>query len=145
MAIRAKTTIKTKDPKIRYRMAQALELYRQAIDPVFKAEIKAVQFDWPGTTIRSNGQVVGSPRDIVDTGAFLASQRSKAAATGKSYTVSFQWGGTAGVTYAGIILTGQRGNLDGYPGRDWIKPAIIKNPYQPFMQQTTAKLFALNI
>lgn len=31
--------------------------------------IDAVIWDWPRTTQRKNGDVVGSPRDIVDTGA----------------------------------------------------------------------------
>jgi hypothetical protein len=32
-------------------------------------------YDWPGSTLRKNKQVVGSPRDVVDTGALQNSQQ----------------------------------------------------------------------
>lgn len=32
------------------------------------SEIAAVKWDWPNRTFRQNGQVVDSPRDIIDTG-----------------------------------------------------------------------------
>lgn len=35
----------------------------------FRAETEDAKWQWPGETIRSDGTTVGSPRDVVDTGA----------------------------------------------------------------------------
>jgi hypothetical protein len=102
--------------------------YGKAMDQQLKEEIKLVQFSWPGTTYRKNGTIERSPRDIVDTGAFLRSQRrTRLSATSVKYT----WGGSSGVDYAGIILAG-RSDTAAYPGRNWIEPALKNLPLDTF-------------
>ena len=49
--------------------------YGDVMDPQLKEEIKTVQYYWPNETQRRNGITVSSPRDIVDLGNFLRSQR----------------------------------------------------------------------
>jgi hypothetical protein len=87
-------------PQLMNRVATIMTAYGKAMDQQLKEEIKLVQFPWPGITYRRNGTIEGSPRDIVDTGRFLASQRR----TAQRHHPPFTWGGSAGVNYAGIIL-----------------------------------------
>ena len=56
----------------------------------FKKEIMAEKWRWPNNTKRQNGQTVGSPRDIVDLGGLLRSQKRED--FGQETTV-FTWTG----------------------------------------------------
>lgn len=115
--------IKTRTPII-------LRQYDAVLFPAFKAEISAMQFSWPRTTLRRNGQLVSSPRDIVDTGAFRASQqRYTLGAAGLS--LGYRWGGPA-APYAPLILAGYVTDKGSIVGRDWIKPALDKHPLDKF-------------
>lgn len=40
---------------------------------LIKVETEDNKWDWPRATIRSDGTIAGSPRDVIDTGAFLES------------------------------------------------------------------------
>lgn len=130
-----------------------IRAYGDVLDPQLKAEIKAVQYDWPRKTRRRNGTVVGSPRDIVDTGRFLRSQRRDYP---NATTLRFTWDATSdrGFMYAGLILqgyvlTGTR--ADGtsistpVPGRNWIKPALDKYPLNEFFIREWRKLAGSNL
>jgi hypothetical protein len=123
-------------PELMNRVANIMTAYGKAMDQQLKEEIKLVQYPWPGITYRRNGTIEGSPRDIVDTGRFLASQRrTRLNAT----NVLFTWGGSAGVDYAGIILAG-RPDTDAYPGRNWIQKALDKQPIDRFFADEWARL-----
>jgi hypothetical protein len=124
--IKAKSTVKwTTGETLPRRVATILTEYGKALDQQFKEQIKLVQFPWPGVTYRRNGTIEGSPRDIVDTGAFLRSQvRTRLDAT----NLRFSWG-NASVPYAGIIAQGKGPS---YPARDWIKPAFDNVPLEQF-------------
>jgi hypothetical protein len=113
---------------IRQKLAGILREYRPVLAEQLKTEIKTSQFSWPGVTTRRNGSRVASPRNIVDTGAFLASQRDFQP---EPLKLVWAWGGPQGVTYAGIIL---KGKSNSYPPRDWISPALKKQPLIPFIQ-----------
>lgn len=86
-------------------------------------------WDWPGTTIRKNGEIAGATRDIVDTG-YLASTlsiKTKFMKTKVQTQISYS------APYAGIIHNG--GMIQPYgdrsrnsvliPGRPWIE-AVMK-------------------
>lgn len=114
--------------QLKLRVPAIMTAYGKALDRQFKEEIQLVQFSWPVTTYRRNGTIEGSPRDIVDTGAFLRSQRrTRLNAT----TLQFTWG-NSGVTYAGYILRGVPGR--NYPGRDYIGRALDNLPLEPFFR-----------
>lgn len=113
---------------IRNKLAAIMREYRPVLAEQLKTEIRASQFSWPGTTRRVNGSTVGSPRNIVDTGAFLASQRDFQP---EPLRLVYAWGGPNGVNYAGYIL---RGTSNNYPARDWISPALRNQPLIPFIQ-----------
>ena len=118
--------------QLRLRVPVIIRAYGDVLDPQLKEEIKTVQFLWPGTTRRRNGATVGSPRDIVDTGAFLRSQRRDYP---DATTLRLTWDvkSPRGFSYAGLILTGyatRTGRI--MPPRDWITPALTKLPLDRF-------------
>ena len=117
------------------RVPKILIDYGKALDQQLKEEIKTEQFSWPGETRRRNGSTVTSPRDIVDTGAFLRSQRRRRI---NLTTIRFDWGGSGGVTYAGYIYQGIPGR--NYPARDWIKPALDALPIGEFFAREWRRL-----
>lgn len=128
------------DPRyIAARVPVILRQYDAVIFPAFKAEISAPQFSWPRTTVRRNGQVVSSPRDIVDTGALRASQqRFTIGAAGLG--LGYRWGGPA-APYAPLVMSGyvsSRGAIA--PGRNWILPALNKHPLDRFFAQQWQRL-----
>lgn len=116
-----------------------LRQYDAVIFPAFKTEMSTAQFPWPRTTIRRNGQAVGSPRDIVDLGRLRASQqRFTLGAAGLS--LGYRWGGPQ-APYAPLVLTGyvtSRGSV--VPGRDWILPALNRHPLDVFFAQQWRRL-----
>jgi hypothetical protein len=123
--------------QLKLRVANILTAYGKVLGQHFKDEISLPQFPWPNPTRRRNGSVVFSPRNIVDTGAFLGSQqRERPSAT----QLRFTWGG-GGVDYAGRILTGEgaRWGKDG-PPRNWIKLALDKQPLDRFFAEEWGRL-----
>lgn len=137
MAVQVRATYKLTGwnaPQLKLRVANIMTAYGKAIDQQFKEEIQLVQFPWPGVTYRRNGTIEGSPRDIVDTGAFLRSQRRERL---DATTIKFTWG-NSGVTYAGYILQGVPGK--NYPARDWIKPALTNLPLDRFFKAEWSRL-----
>lgn len=117
------------------RLPRILNAYGQALDTQLREEISVAQFAWPRTTRRRSGQVVSSPRDIVDTGAFL---RSQTLSREGPLTARFVWNPTSpgGFQYARTIFSGYvTNNGTVVPGRDWIRPALIHQPAVPFFVQ----------
>jgi hypothetical protein len=137
MAVQVKASYKLTGwnaPQLKLRVANVMTAYGKAMDQQLKEEIQLVQFPWPGTTYRKNGTIEGSPRDIVDTGAFLRSQRRERL---NATTIKFTWG-NSGVNYAGYILQGVPGK--NYPARDWIKPALDNLPLDRFFRAEWSRL-----
>jgi hypothetical protein len=126
-AVRATSTLRGWNANpIRQRAAQVLQLYRPVLREELKNQIRAVQYQWPRATRRRNRTTVTTPRDIVDTGAFLASQADYQP---DPLILRYSWGGNGGpVTYAGIILRGK----PNYPPRNWIRPALQERPLRQF-------------
>jgi len=139
------------------RLPQILTLYGRALDQQLKEEIKKPQFEWPGetrrygvlvrtTNLKARARVraaqgglpyvtVGSPRNIVDSGDFLRSQKRNRV---NQTTIRFTWGDQKAVTYAGAIFQGIPEK--NYPARDWIKPALDALPIGLFFMREWARL-----
>ena len=118
--------------QLRLRVPVIVRAYGNVLDPQLKEEIQTSQFLWPGTTRRRNGTTVSSPRDIVDTGAFLRSQRRDYP---DATTLRLTWSVRTprGFGYAPLILTGyvtSTGRV--MPPRDWITPALRRYPFDRF-------------
>jgi hypothetical protein len=127
--------------QLKLRVPIILRRYGDVMDKQLKEEIQTVQFPWTDRkTQRRNGTVVGSPRDIVDLGGFLRSQRREYPSATQ---LMFTWDAKSdkGFMYAGLILTGyttKRGTV--VPGRNWIKPALDKHPLNGFFIREWRKL-----
>ena len=137
MAVRVTATYKLtgwNSTQLKLRVPQILTKYGKVMDEQLKAEIRSPQFDWPRETRRRNRQVVGSPRDIVDLGNLLRSQkRDRPSAT----QLRFIWD----APYSPLVFNGyttNRGTV--VPGRDWIKPALKAVPLEQFFAREWRRL-----
>ena len=96
----------------------ALKEIVPVLDRQFTEEIQTVEWGWPGTTKRKNGNTVSSPRDIIDTGDLMRSQQNQK-------IDNFTWRWTWDVEYSKIVHNGavlkQGGN---YPARPWTQTAL---------------------
>jgi hypothetical protein len=119
--------------QLKLRIPAILTTYGKVLDQEFKDQIRLVQYEWvPGRlTHRKNGTIEGSPRDIVDLGGFIRSQRrTRPDAT----TLVFSWN----VPYASLIFTGyttynkRTGQSTQLPPRNWIAPALNAKPLDQF-------------
>jgi hypothetical protein len=74
--------------------------------------------DWPNRTRRKNGEVVGSPRDIIDTGALLQSKKRDPIS---SSITEFIWEDDVaqGVHDGMVAKSGKR-----LPARPWTEPTL---------------------
>lgn len=151
------------------RVPVIMERYGTVMDRQLKEEIKAVQYPWPRETKRygklskttnlkkraairaAQGglpyRLVGSPRDIVDSGDFLASQRKEFNQSKSQLTFTWDAKSDKGFMYAGLILTGYvvgpRSTV--VPPRNWIKPALDKHPLDGFFIREWRKLARNNL
>jgi hypothetical protein len=138
MAVQVRATFKLTGwnaNQLKDRNRQILGKYQTVLDQQLKAEIQTPQFEWDRQTRRRNGTTVTTPRDIVDLGGFLRSQRRSF--DGRT-TITFTWD----VPYANLILQGyitkRKGTL--VKGRNWIKPALENAPLETFFAEQWRKL-----
>jgi len=135
MTVQVKATYKLtgwNSTQLKLRIPVILTGYGKVMDQQLKEEIQSPQFNWPNETRRRNGSRVSSPRDIVDLGKFLRSQRrDRPSATQLRFTWDVK--SDSGFSYAPLILTGyttRRGTI--VPGRNWIQPALEARPLDRF-------------
>ncbi len=140
MVIQSRLRLDFRGDDLIRRVPAIVSAYGVALDLALKAEIKRVRYGWPGPTLRQNGEIAGDPRDIVDTGAFLRSQRRRRL---NATTIRFEWGGSGGVTYAGYIFEGIKEK--NYPARDWITPALEAEPIGEFFVKEWRRLAAAGL
>lgn len=98
-------------------------------DEDFRREIETIKWPknepWPNKTIRSNGEEVGSPRDIVDTGGLRDSQKRE---NQTALNTDFVWTGGDGKAYALEVH-------DGYTSKGG-----QRMPARPFTEDTVFRL-----
>lgn len=91
-----------------------------------KAAIESPIWEWDGITLRKNGEIVGSPRSIVDTGELRDSQQDPVY-DGNSATI--EW--TA--DHAASVWTGLDGNGNPMPARPWTDEATRNTDFEGIM------------
>ncbi len=123
--------------QLKLRVPQILGKYQTVLDQQLKAEIQSPQFGWPRETKRRNGATVSSPRDIVDLGGFLRSQRRSF--DGRT-TITFTWDAKS---KGGFAYTTSKGTL--VPGRNWIKPALENASLDTYFADQWRKLDSLGL
>lgn len=91
-----------------------------------KEQIEAVRWRWfNNPTIRSSGQRVNSPRDIVDTGALRDSlQVSNIGNNHVRYEYQEDY---SGLVHQGFDGVGRAGSPESYPARPWVVTAYEEN------------------
>jgi len=127
--------------KLLARTTQILEDFGPLVAFQSEQEIAKEQYTWPVTTRRKNGQVVTSPRDIVDTGRLInsATPPEVSSAGGRS-ALRIAW--TAPYAYevlkGGYLVGTTRQNYVA-PERDWISRTYRQlqvdgeRPFLPFL------------
>jgi len=136
--LQGKVVFKSWEPdKYPARVKELLNSYSPKIGAQFQEEIRKAQFDWPNETRRTYG-VVGSPRDIVDTGDFAASQTPGKVVGNEDngYSLIFQWK----AAYALAIFLGYYNNrFEKKKVRNWVSPALENQPLLAFFKQNWIK------
>jgi hypothetical protein len=116
-------------------MVSSGEVVVAGLDSEFADKISSIEYDWPNTTRRRNGQVVTSPRDIIDTGELDSSQRLTRARRG-----DWRWFWMAPhslIVHQGATLRG--GGF--YPARPWTRRAVAAyKPYLKFAQEVRKRV-----
>jgi hypothetical protein len=102
----------------------AVDSVASVVDREMKSAIRAKVWNWPRPTRRKSGRIVGSPRDIVDQGALLNSQRM--IRQGKRVLV-YEWTAKHSlIVHFG--LTTRKGTV--VPGRPWTRLGLAKSNVQ---------------
>jgi len=96
----------------------AMDWADKDFDQQMASEKWPLREDWPRITRRKNGEVVGSPRDIIDTGSLLQSKRRDPIS---SSITEFIWEDEVaeGVHDGMVTKSGKR-----LPARPWTEPTI---------------------
>jgi hypothetical protein len=120
--------------KLLRRVPLILTNYGIKVTPLLQESIKAEVYEWPTTTRRKNGETVGSPRNIVDTGELL---RSQSAPKVQDNRLTITWGAPySGEVLRGGFLVGTLRNAYIAPGRDWITPVLrAEEPMRFFVKE----------
>lgn len=95
--------------KIKAKTQRIFDRHVATLSKEFRVTFNSEIFDWPRMTLRSTGEIAGSPRNIVDTGRLRDSQTLVTAPMYAKWIWSER--------YAHHVLMG----TTKMPGRDWIK------------------------
>jgi hypothetical protein len=113
----------------------------EQLGPIYAAEadrqVTSVKWFWPNQTVRRfSREVVGSPRDIVDSGTLLRSRQEPQV---KSNAMTIKWA----APYALNVAVGKYGSYIGAGGEPVQPPQIARNWIDATYQALPAvKLFA---
>lgn len=88
-------------------------------------QLEAVKWEWFRNTKRQSGQVVGSPRDIVDTGKLRESLN--VTNVGDSHVRYEYQEDYAGLVHQGFDGAGKAGQPESYPARPWVNATVDEN------------------
>lgn len=102
-------------------------------------QIKDTKWNWPRETVRKNGGVVGSPRDIVDTGKLKNSQFIEDVSD--TYKVIGYTADHAALVHEGYQIERNDGTVTDVPARPFIDTAIEDyNPIEAYSEILKEKL-----
>lgn len=104
--------------KLNEAIAESFEATVDAYTEQCKVELESDKWDWPRMTHRQNGELVGSPRNVKDSGDLINSQQEPEYLDDN--TAVIEW--TA--EHAKKVLLGEVENGILKPGRNWIESAL---------------------
>lgn len=88
-------------------------------------QLETVKWSWYRNTKRQSGQVVGSPRDIVDTGKLRDSLNiTDVNDSHVRYKYDEEY---AGLVHQGFDGIGKAGSPENYPARPWVTTTVDEN------------------
>ena len=134
----SKVTIKIDNSALKKQANKALDAYAKALNPVLDKQFTESQWAWPRVTRRRSGEVVGSPRNIVDSGELLNSKVGPTKGQGNAYIGTRRWVWNS--PYASIVKNGFVTSTGAsVPARDWIKAAMNELPFAAFVARFLRK------
>jgi hypothetical protein len=102
-------------------------------------QIEDTKWNWPRETVRKNGSVVGSPRDIVDTGELKNSQFIED--NSDTYKVVGYASDHAALVHEGYQVERNDGTVTDVPARPFIDTAVEDyNPIDAYSEILKGKL-----
>lgn len=102
-------------------------------------QIEDTKWNWPRETVRKNGSVVGSPRDIVDTGELKNSQFIED--NSDTHKVVGYTADHAALVHEGYQVERNDGTVTDVPARPFIDTAIEDyNPIEAYSEILKGKL-----
>lgn len=107
-------------------ISKAFEETVEAYGDECRTAIESPIWKWDGYTLRKNGDFVGSPRDIVDTGELRDSQQEPEF---EGDTATIEW--TA--EHAGNVHEGIDSNGNPMPARPWTEEAARNTDFEGIM------------
>jgi len=88
-------------------------------------QLETVKWEWYRNTKRQSGQVVSSPRDIVDTGKLRDSLN--VTDVGDAHVRYEYQEDYAGLVHQGFDGVGKAGQPESYPARPWVTTTVDEN------------------
>ena len=107
-------------------LSKAMRSYTKELDQKLDHQFFESKWEWPRLTRRRSGQLVGSPRNIIDTGELLNSKQGPTPVGGGKIGRRWFWN----TPYASLVKNGyisSRGEV--VPARDWILAALRELPF----------------
>lgn len=129
------------DDEILAALVEPFHRANEALGVAFANEITAKKWEWPGETTRTKGEVVGSPRDIVDLGDLRRSYVGKREAGLPTPEHSHTWS----MDYAMAVHEGAKFQ-DGHttPARPWTKKPletnVLENAFEKYVGPELGKI-----
>jgi len=108
-------------------IAASTEIEKKLNDALRKS-LSSGSWDWPRETIRSNGSIAGTSRNIVDTGALRDSQKITTRFLKTKLTMAISYSAPhAGIVYYGGVIQpygNPNANSVTIPGRPWVEAVL---------------------
>jgi len=122
-------------PQFYRNLSLSLKKATEDFDAAFDAVISSSIFPWPRITIRKYREPAGSPRDIVDSGAF---RNSQSYSFPSPLLARFIWD----IEYAAIILYGATLRNGGrIEARDWISETFEQVDAEDILGSACRRIF----
>ena len=122
----SKITIKIDTQVIESKLSTAIAAYSKEIDQNLDHQFFDSKWEWPRLTRRRSGQLVGSPRNIIDTGELLNSKQGPTPVGGGKIGRRWFWN----TPYASLVKNGYISRTgEVVPARDWILAALRELPF----------------
>jgi hypothetical protein len=113
-------------------MGNSRTIIKSTLSEALHKALEGSYWNWPNETLRKNGRIVSSPRNIVDTGKLKKSQKVVTSYKGGTLAVAISYS----APYAGIVHYGgyvrPYGNVNArlasYPQRPWVH-GVLRGEY----------------